>query len=102
MIGSSSGMALGIGTGKHFDEFSAKPQMANGGYRYCIRREFMETNSTNPRKVVYSIIEREHDHNIWVKIGAAWINRDGSLNIRLDALPLSDRLQIRDAEESKQ
>jgi hypothetical protein len=62
----------------------------------------METNSSKPRKSVYSIIERENDHNIWVKIGTGWINRDGSLNIRLDALPLSDRLQIRDAEESKQ
>ena len=62
----------------------------------------MDTNSSAPRKIVYSIIERENDHNIWVKIGAGWINRDGSLNLRLDALPLSDRLQIRDAEESKQ
>ena len=62
----------------------------------------METNSSMPRKNVYSIIERENDHNIWVKVGVGWINRDGSINIRLDALPLGDRLQIRDAEESKQ
>jgi hypothetical protein len=62
----------------------------------------MDNNANAPRKIVYSIIERENDHNIWVKVGAGWINRDGSINIRLDALPLSDRLQLRDVEEGKQ
>lgn len=55
---------------------------------------------TNPKKVVYSIIEREDSHNIWVKVGVGFVNRDGSLNIRLDALPFGNKLQIRDIEQS--
>jgi hypothetical protein len=33
-----------------------------------------------------------------VRVGVAFPNRDGSLNVLLDALPLSGRLQIRDRE----
>lgn len=31
----------------------------------------------------------------WVRIGVAFENRDGSLNVLLDALPLTGRLHIR-------
>jgi hypothetical protein len=66
-------------------------------------KKVMESfNTTAPKKYVYSIIERDDRHNIWVKIGVGWINRDGSMNLRLDALPLSSKIQIRDAEELKQ
>jgi hypothetical protein len=29
-------------------------------------------------------------------VGAAFVNRDGSLNVRLDAMPVNGELQIRD------
>jgi hypothetical protein len=32
-----------------------------------------------------------------VKIGAAFVNKDGSLNVYLDAMPLSGELNIMDA-----
>jgi hypothetical protein len=35
----------------------------------------------------------------WVRVGVAFPNRDGSLNVLLDAIPLSGRLQIRDRAE---
>lgn len=38
----------------------------------------------------------------WIRIGAAYENKDGSLNVVLDALPLSGRLHIRDPNESRQ
>lgn len=38
----------------------------------------------------------------WIRIGAAFENKDGSLNVVLDALPLSGRLHIRDPDESRQ
>lgn len=53
---------------------------------------------------VYSVTERvthEGPRSFWTKIGAAHENRDGSITIRLDALPLNGVLHIRDALEEK-
>ena len=46
-------------------------------------------------KVVYTVIERSQK-SFWVRIGAAFVNRDGSLTVKLDALPVNGMLQIRD------
>ena len=46
-------------------------------------------------KVVYAVIERGAKKH-WLRVGLAFVNRDGSLNVRLDAMPLSGQLQIRD------
>ncbi len=49
-------------------------------------------------KDVYAIYESRNDtreRSRWVRVGVAFENRDGSLNVLLDALPLSGRLQIR-------
>ena len=46
-------------------------------------------------RVVYTIIER-NQRKIWVRIGAAFGNRDGSVNVILDAMPTNGRLHIRD------
>ena len=46
-------------------------------------------------KVVYAIVERGPKKH-WLRIGLAFVNRDGSLNVRLDAVPLSGQLHIRD------
>ena len=46
-------------------------------------------------KVVYAIVERGPKKH-WLRIGMAFVNRDGSLNVRLDAVPLSGQLHIRD------
>ena len=45
---------------------------------------------------VYSIVERK-DKNHWFRIGAAFPNRDGSITLYLDALPVgTNRLQVRE------
>jgi hypothetical protein len=38
---------------------------------------------------------------VWVKAGSAWVNRDGSLNVYLDVLPLDGRLHVREALDNK-
>lgn len=48
-------------------------------------------------KVAYVITERG-DKSYWSRIGVAFTNRDGSLSVRLDALPTSGQLHIRDYE----
>jgi hypothetical protein len=48
-------------------------------------------------KVAYVITERG-EKTFWNRVGVAFTNRDGSINVKLDALPLSGQLQIRDYE----
>jgi hypothetical protein len=48
-------------------------------------------------KIAYTVVERENGgRKFWVRVGAAFVNRDGSLNVRLDAMPVNGVLQIRD------
>ena len=47
-------------------------------------------------KEVFTVVERANDKSIWVRIGGAFVNRDGSMNLKLDALPVNGTLQVRD------
>ncbi|MHB8873597.1 MAG: hypothetical protein ACYC8T_07915, partial [Myxococcaceae bacterium] len=38
---------------------------------------------------------------VWVRAGNAYVNRDGSLNVYLDVLPLDGVLHVREAAEKK-
>ncbi len=46
-------------------------------------------------KMVYVITERA-GKSYWNRIGVAFVNSDGSLNVKLDAVPVKGELQIRD------
>ena len=51
-------------------------------------------------KVVYTIVDDSNqDKSFWVRIGRAFENKDGSLNVLLDALPVNGKLHIRDRKE---
>jgi hypothetical protein len=50
-------------------------------------------------KVVYTVIERPGARAFWTRIGVGWHNRDGSLALRLDAVPITGLLQVRDQEQ---
>lgn len=47
---------------------------------------------------VFAISEQQGEENKsrWTKIGIGFVNRDSSINIVLDAIPLNGRLHIRD------
>ncbi len=48
-------------------------------------------------KDVYVIKENDKTQRaFWLRVGRAFINQDGSLNVYLDALPPDGRLHIRD------
>ena len=51
----------------------------------------------NKFKVAYVITER-NDKTYWNRIGVAFTNKDGSLNVKLDAFPTNGTLHIRDYE----
>jgi len=46
-------------------------------------------------KVVY-VIEESKGKSYFTKVGVAFVNRDGSLNVKLTALPVNGQLHIRD------
>ncbi len=47
-------------------------------------------------KAVYTIVEGEKlDRPLFRRIGTGFVNRDASLSIVLDALPVSGRLHVR-------
>ena len=50
-------------------------------------------------KAVYTVIDRGQGKSFWVRIGVGFTNRDGSLNLRLDAIPVNGTLQVRDWSE---
>lgn len=46
-------------------------------------------------KIVYVIADR-NSRKYWNRIGVAFINADGSINVKLEAIPVSGEMQIRD------
>ncbi|MCZ6807485.1 MAG: hypothetical protein O7F08_11070 [Deltaproteobacteria bacterium] len=45
----------------------------------------LEENSQRGVKLAYTIVERDKDgRKIWARVGGAFVNRDGSLSVRLD------------------
>lgn len=63
--------------------------------------------ATGKRYQVFSMKEQrdrsgsEQNGTVWVKAGSAWVNRDGSMNVYLDVLPLDGRLHVREALDRK-
>ncbi len=64
-----------------------------------------ETNGSGGarRLAVYALIEQPdradatRPHTRWVKVGSAFVNRDGSTNLYLDAFPIgTNKLQVRE------
>lgn len=61
----------------------------------------MDMNDRSP-KAVYTIVERGGDaKNLWLRIGIAFPNRDRSLNVLLDAVPVNGRLHIRESAQDE-
>ena len=54
----------------------------------------MET--TKKIQAVYTVVPKSDGKDVWLRLGAAFPNRDGSLSVVLDAIPVNGRLQIRE------
>jgi len=46
-------------------------------------------------KIAYVITQRG-TQKYWNRIGVAFVNRDGSFTVKLDAIPVSGEIQVRD------
>ncbi len=68
-----------------------------------------DTNGTNGKRLaVLAVVERpdrddaSKTHTRWVKIGVAYVNRDGSMNLYLDAFPIgTNKLQVREDDRER-
>jgi hypothetical protein len=49
----------------------------------------------NRMKIAYVITQRK-DKSFWNRVGVAFVNNDGSINVKLEAVPVSGEIQIRD------
>ena len=54
------------------------------------------SKTKNETLKVLNPIENENGKTFWQQVGIAFINRDGSINVKLNSLPLNGRLQIRE------
>ena len=49
-------------------------------------------------KTVFTVVERGPGKTFWTRVGVGFVNNDGSINLRLDAIPTNGTLQVRDYE----
>ncbi len=56
----------------------------------------MDSNGQN-MKVVYTVVERS-GKSFWTRVGVGFVNRDGSITLKLDAIPVNGTLQVREWE----
>lgn len=64
----------------------------------------MESRESITLKDVFAISEKEAGatgKDRWTKIGIGFVNRDNSINVILDAMPLNGRLHIRERSQFK-
>jgi hypothetical protein len=55
----------------------------------------MET-TTKKVLAVYTVVQKGDGKEIWLRVGSAFTNRDGSLSVLLDAVPTNGKLQVRE------
>lgn len=61
-----------------------------------------ESSGSRRPWIAYNIIEKPGlKSRIWNRVGTAWLNRDGSINVVLDALPLGGRFQLREDDRER-
>lgn len=61
----------------------------------------MKMGDTNP-KDAFQITEGKDGKSRWTKIGMAFVNKDGSINVLLDAFPKDGKIQLRDKPRKKE
>jgi hypothetical protein len=62
----------------------------------------MDDQQRNGMKAVWTMVERASaggsTKTYWTRVGVGFVNRDGSINLRLDAIPINGALQVREWE----
>ncbi len=54
-------------------------------------------DSTGKRmQAVYAVVAKADGKDLFLRVGNAFVNRDGSTTVLLDAIPISGKLHVRD------
>lgn len=62
-----------------------------------------ESRSEGKRFAAWNIIERKAGEKpVWNRVGIGFVNRDGSINVLLDSIPLQGKIQLRDDKDSRE
>jgi hypothetical protein len=54
-----------------------------------------ETQPPKGSRLAVFALKQSPRGTVWVRAGSAWTNRDGSINVYLDVLPLDGKLHLR-------
>jgi hypothetical protein len=57
--------------------------------------------SSSTMKAVFTVVERSPGKSHWTRVGVGFVNRDGSMNLKLDAIPVNGTLQVREWEPAE-
>lgn len=66
--------------------------MRHAGTEPADERNAMDSSNM---KVAYVIVVR-NGKKFWNRVGVAFVNKDGSMNVKLEAVPVTGEIQIRD------
>jgi hypothetical protein len=59
-------------------------------------RQQQEIQMDNSKMKLAYVITTRNGKNFWNRIGVAFVNNDGSINVKLEAMPVNGEIQIRD------
>lgn len=59
----------------------------------------MDEQTSKTMKVVWTVVDRGQGKSYWTRVGVGFVNRDGSITVRLDAVPINGTLQVREWQE---
>ena len=60
-----------------------------------------EAPATKSGRLTVFSVKQSANRSVWVKAGSAWTNREGSLNVYLDVLPLDGKLHLQPSDTDK-
>ncbi len=74
---------------------------SEGGVEPSARGQVSAAPAHSARRqfAVFTIVEQD-DRAFWRRVGSGFVNRDGSYNLYLDALPVNGRLHMREVDNS--
>lgn len=61
----------------------------------------MEANGQQ-MKAVFAVVDRGAGKSYWTRVGVGFVNRDGSITLKLDAIPVNGTLQVREWESREE
>ncbi len=60
-----------------------------------------EQSNTLNMKAIWTMVERGQGKSFWTRVGVGFVNRDGSITVKLDAIPVNGTLQVREWQDPR-